>query len=278
MRLITASLWVGLLAATAPAQTDLKDTDARGEPLPADLEVILRNARHLSSLVDDVLDLSQIEAEKMPLILCDPTRSREAQAGAKYPELLLFYFHYCRYIFIASARPGTLPSTLQGVWNPLLDAPWNSDFHLDVNLQENYWFAETLNLSECHEPFFDLTEGLLKRGRRTARSLGCRGFVASASTDAWFWTTPPGSSPWGMWIMGAAWNVQHFMEHYRFTLDREFLGDLRSTVEDLLFGGLQSVEAGRAGDRRAAPRHRGDAWRIPWAGDGHRGATRAKSQ
>ncbi len=44
--------------------------------LMADLEVVLRNAHHLSKLVDDVLDLSQIDARQMAL-----ARERVALAG-----------------------------------------------------------------------------------------------------------------------------------------------------------------------------------------------------
>ncbi len=43
-----------------------------GEPLPdvyrADAVTIFRNTQHLSALIDDILDLSQVEAEKLPLI------------------------------------------------------------------------------------------------------------------------------------------------------------------------------------------------------------------
>ena len=43
-----------------------------GEAVPsallADLDVVLRNSRHLASLIDDVLDLSQVEAGKMAIV------------------------------------------------------------------------------------------------------------------------------------------------------------------------------------------------------------------
>jgi alpha-L-fucosidase 2 len=88
----------------------------------------------------------------------------------------------------------------------------------------NYWPAEVCNLSECHEPFFRLTEALLPAGRKTARDVyDCRGFVAHHTTDAWFHTSPFGAVGYGMWPMGAAWCTQHFMEHYRFTGDERFL-------------------------------------------------------
>ena len=38
-------------------------------------------------------------------------------------------------------------------------------------------------------------------------------------------TSPFGAVGYGMWPMGGAWCTQHFMEHYRFTRDREFLRD-----------------------------------------------------
>jgi len=144
--------------------------------------------------------------------------------GASDPDLIALYFQFGRYLLISSSRPGSMPANLQGIWNDKLEAPWNSDYHININLQMNYWPAETTNLSECHDPFFTFVEGLCKRGSATARNLyGCRGFTAHHTTDAWHYTTPQGHVVWGMWPMGAGWCVQHFMEHYRFTGDMEFL-------------------------------------------------------
>ena len=152
-------------------------------------------------------------------------RVNAAAAGVRDPGLLLLYFHYCRYLFIAASRPGTLPANLQGVWNPLLRAPWHSDYHLNVNLQEAYWLAEPLALPECHEPLFHLTERLAVAGGRAARELGCRGFFAGVDTDAWGYAAVYGEPVWGMWLMGAAWCAQHMIDHYRYTQDRTFLSE-----------------------------------------------------
>ncbi len=152
-------------------------------------------------------------------------RVSAAAAGVADPGLLLLYFHYCRYLFIAASRPGTLPANLQGVWNPLLRAPWHSDYHINVNLQEAYWLAEPLALPECHEPLFHLTERLRVAGGRAARELGCRGFFAGVDTDAWGYAAVYGEPLWGMWLMGAAWCAQHMIDHYRYTRDRAFLSE-----------------------------------------------------
>ena len=152
-------------------------------------------------------------------------RVSAAAAGVSDPGLLLLYFHYCRYLFITASRPGTLPANLQGVWNPLLRAPWHSDYHLNVNLQEAYWLAEPLALPECHEPLFHLTERLRVAGGRAARELGCRGFFAGVDTDAWGYAAVYGEPLWGMWLMGAAWCAQHMIDHYRYTQDRAFLSE-----------------------------------------------------
>jgi len=152
-------------------------------------------------------------------------RVSAAAAGVSDPGLLLLYFHYCRYLFIAASRPGTLPANLQGVWNPLLRAPWHSDYHLNVNLQEAYWLAEPLALPECHEPLFHLTERLGTAGGKAARELGCRGFFAGVDTDAWGYAAVYGEPLWGMWLMGAAWCAQHMIDHYRYTQDRAFLSE-----------------------------------------------------
>ena len=156
----------------------------------------------------------------------EPTdeRLRALRDGADDPALMALYFQFGRYLLISCSRPGCMPSNLQGLWNDKIAAPWNADYHININVQMNYWPAELCNLSECHQPFFWLTEALVPLGRKTARDVyNCRGFVAHHTTDAWFHTSPFGSVGYGMWPMGAAWCTQHFMEHYRFTGDREFL-------------------------------------------------------
>jgi alpha-L-fucosidase 2 len=153
-------------------------------------------------------------------------RLKVLREGADDPALAALYFQFGRYLLISCSRPGCLPSNLQGLWNEHLAAPWNADYHININIQMNYWPAEMCNLSECHEPFFRLTEALIPSGRRTARDVyNCRGFVAHHTTDVWWHTSPFGSVGYGMWPMGAAWCTQHFMEHYRFTGDKKFLMD-----------------------------------------------------
>jgi alpha-L-fucosidase 2 len=144
--------------------------------------------------------------------------------GADDPDLCALYFQFGRYLLISSSRPGCMPANLQGLWNHHIKAPWNCDYHININVQMNYWPAEVCNLSECHEPFFDLVDNLRPRGRKTAKDVyGCRGFVAHHTTDAWWWTSPIGNVQYGMWPMGAAWSCQHLWEHYAFSGDKEFL-------------------------------------------------------
>lgn len=179
-----------------------------------------------------------------------PDRLEAYRKGAEDPALEALYFQYGRYLLIGSSRPGTMPANLQGIWNEHLEAPWNSDYHININLQMNYWLAEVANLSELHEPFFWLNEGLMPAGREEARKLGCRGIAYYHVTDAWLWTALYGHPQWGMWPMGAAWNSQHFMEHYRFTGDRRFLREhalpfLQANCEFLLDWLVEDPKTGR---------------------------------
>ncbi len=166
------------------------------------------------------LDLGGAEASNKPT----DERLQAVKQGGTDPALAALYFQYGRYLLLCSSRAGDMPANLQGIWCDSIEAPWNSDYHININLQMNYWPAEVCNLSECHEPFFALTEGLLRSGRATARDVyNCRGFTAHHTTDVWLFTAPLGSVGYGMWPMGAAWCTRQFMEHYRFTGDKEFL-------------------------------------------------------
>jgi alpha-L-fucosidase 2 len=100
------------------------------------------------------LDLSGHELNSMPT----DKRLKRIKNGKDDPDLAAKLFQYGRYLLISSSRPGTNPANLQGIWNKDIQAPWNADYHLNINLQMNYWPAEVTNLSELHQPFFDLLD------------------------------------------------------------------------------------------------------------------------
>lgn len=151
-------------------------------------------------------------------------RLRLVSDGKDDPGLAALYFNYGRYLLINSSRPGNLPANLQGIWNEHLEPPWNSDYHININTQMNYWPAEVTNLSECHLPFLKFIGELRENGRETAReTYNSRGFVAHHTSDVWHQTQLFGSPNWGMWPMGAAWSSTHIWEHFLFTGDTIYL-------------------------------------------------------
>ena len=154
-----------------------------------------------------------------------PTDKRiENFAKQNDPQLLELYFQYGRYLLIASSRPGSQPANLQGIWNDKLDPPWDSKWTTNINTEMNYWPAEVTNLSECHEPLFDMLEGVAESGSKTAMAhYGCRGWVLHHNTDLWRGTAPINASDHGIWVTGGAWLCQDLWEHYAFTGNKEFL-------------------------------------------------------
>jgi alpha-L-fucosidase 2 len=151
-------------------------------------------------------------------------RLEAVKRGASDPALDALYFQFGRYLLIASSRPGDLPANLQGLWNDSMSPPWDADYHLNINLQMNYWSAEVTNLAELHEPLFDFLDSLRVPGRKTAQvHYGARGFVAHHITDIWGFTSPGDLPRSGLWPTGAAWLTQHLWEHYLFAPDRAFL-------------------------------------------------------
>lgn len=134
------------------------------------------------------------------------------------------YFQFGRYLLIASSRKGSLPANLQGVWNNSTTPPWNADYHVNINLQMNYWPAEVTNLSETTEPLFRFVDALVEPGRVSAkRLLGADGWTVFLNTNAWGFT---GVIEWptAFWQPEAgAWLAQHYYEHYLFTGDKKFL-------------------------------------------------------
>jgi alpha-L-fucosidase 2 len=162
-------------------------------------------------------------ADQIPDLPTDE-RLKRVQAGAADLALETLYFQFGRYLLMASSRPGTLAANLQGIWNDKLEPSWDSKFTININTEMNYWPAEVCNLTELHEPLFDLIDNAREDGRRVAKNLyGARGFVMHHNTDAWGHAVPIDGVGSGIWPMGAAWLSLHLWEHYDFTRDRAFL-------------------------------------------------------
>ncbi|HZY61782.1 MAG TPA: glycoside hydrolase family 95 protein, partial [Edaphobacter sp.] len=149
-------------------------------------------------------------------------------AASPDPSLLALYFQYGRYLLISSSRPGTQPANLQGIWNYQVTPPWSSNWTANINIEMNYWPAETCNLSECAGPLFDLIDGLSKTGARAAKeTYGLPGWVTHHNIDLWRAANPVGEGvgkpTWANWGMSGPWLCAHLYEHYLFTRNREFL-------------------------------------------------------
>lgn len=134
------------------------------------------------------------------------------------------YFNYGRYLLIAASRAGSLPANLQGVWNDKATPPWNADYHVNINLQMNYWPAEVANLAETAEPLFDFVDHLVTPGKLAAqRYFGAPGWTLFLNTNAWGYVGPI-DWPTAFWQPeAAAWLARHFYEHYLFSRDVQFL-------------------------------------------------------
>jgi alpha-L-fucosidase 2 len=166
--------------------------------------------------------ISENDGEDLPT----DKRLQKVKDGTVDNYLTQLQYQFGRYLLISSSRPGTMPANLQGIWVDGFEPPWNADYHININIQMNYWLAEMTNLAECHEPFLKFIGDLREMGRITAReAYGCRGFVAHHTSDAWLATAAFGRARYGMWPMGAAWCCQHLFTHYEYTGDKEYLAE-----------------------------------------------------
>lgn len=165
------------------------------------------------------LDLGKTDSANLPT---DERLKRVAKEPD--PNLATLYFNFGRYLLIASSRPGSQPANLQGLWNDRMKPPWDSKWTVNINTEMNYWPAEVCNLSECHEPLFDLIQDCAVSGQKTAQAhYAARGWVLHHNTDIWRGTAPINAADHGTWVTGGAWLCHHLWEHYLFTGDKDFL-------------------------------------------------------
>ena len=194
--------------------------------------ILNRHQRDYKNLFDRVsVDFGQTA----PDIAALPTDVQLLQYGDKHqanPDLEELYFQYGRYLLISCSRTPGVPANLQGLWNEYMLAPWSSNYTVNINLEENYWPAETTNLSELHEPLLKFIGNMAGKttGQVTAKDyLGIDngGWAAAHNSDIWALTNPvglkDGDPVWANWYMGSAWLASHIWDHYLFTKDKEAL-------------------------------------------------------
>lgn len=173
---------------------DLGDTDPKIKALPTDVQLLLYTDENQSN-----------------------------------PDLEELYFQYGRYLLISCSRTPEVPANLQGLWNEMILPPWSSNYTSNINLEENYWLAESTNLSEMHDPLLGFIKNLSVNGSKTAKQLyGVnRGWMLGHNTDIWAMTCPVGlqecNPVWASWNMGGAWVATHIWERYAFSQDKQFL-------------------------------------------------------
>lgn len=176
------------------------------------------------------LSLNGISGEPLPAdMLVKGYKEGDVQLRSQLEEL---YFQFGRYMLISSSREGTLPANLQGVWNESNCPPWNCDYHINVNLQMNYWGAYNTNLAETALPLVDFIDDLRPAGRITAKEyFGIisdnenpeNGWTAHTAVNPFGWTAPGWDFYWGWSTAAAAWLMQNIWEYYEFTGDKEYL-------------------------------------------------------
>lgn len=172
----------------------------------------------------------------------DLLKNYKPQEGQALEEL---FFQYGRYLLISSSRdcPDALPANLQGVWNAVDNPPWNSDYHLNINLQMNYWPAYVTNLLETAFPVINYIDDLRVYGRlAAARYAGIvsqegeeNGWLVHTQATPFGWTAPGWDYYWGWSPAANAWMMQTVYEAYSFYRDLDYLREkiypmLRETV------------------------------------------------
>ncbi|MDR2999548.1 MAG: glycoside hydrolase N-terminal domain-containing protein, partial [Microbacterium sp.] len=156
-------------------------------------------------------------------VLAMPTQRRLARyaKGESDPTLEQTMYAYGRYLLLSSSKPGGLPANLQGLWNNSNQPAWASDYHTNINIQMNYWGAETTDLPEAHEALAAFIEQVAVPSRVATRNAfgDVRGWTARTSQSIF------GGNSWEWNTVASAWYAQHLYEHWAFTQDKRYLRD-----------------------------------------------------
>ena len=178
----------------------------------------------------------KINEDTDDIIPCDKLIREYKENGSRSiaNRLETLYFQFGRYMLISSSRAGSLPANLQGVWNESNCPPWCCDYHINVNLQMNYWGAYNTNLSETVPPLVDFLDSMRPSGRKSAEAYyGIKsdeehpenGWCAHTQSTPFGWTAPGWDFYWGWSTAAVAWLMQNIYEYFEFTGDKKYFAE-----------------------------------------------------
>ena len=106
---------------------------------------------------------------------------------------------------------------MQGIWNGDYNPAWASDYHLDENIQMNYWLALPSRINNCIIPFYDFFDSHINDYMENAKRIyNARGILMPLAQ------TTHGKSN-SFWISAAGWIASHYYDYWLFTADDDFL-------------------------------------------------------
>ncbi len=199
--------------------------------------------RDFSAVYDRTsLKIANIENDTVPTNV----RVKNMQDGKHDNYLTQLMFQYGRYLLMSSSGfRSVLPANLQGIWNNEIWAPWQCDFHLNINLQMNYWPAEVCNLTETVAPLSNFMVKLAENGETTANKfIGSNGWMAHHTSNCFGRTTPTGSTKPSqitngyVFPLAGAWMSLTLWRHYQFTGDEEYL---KNTAYPVISGAARFI-------------------------------------
>ena len=233
---------VVLFTAATDYSLDLMDFDRAIDPAKRCDEILVKAAAkswsellttHLAGhrAMFDRVSLQLGAPDAKTAALATDARIQAVKQGGDDPGLIALHFQFGRYLLMSSSRrPARLPANLQGIWNDKMWAPWEADYHLNINLQMNYWPAGPANLMETTEPLVDWFERLAKRGEESARRLyQADGWVCFLATNPFGRVTPSASSEASQFLNASldplcgAWMAAQLFDNYQFSGDRAYL-------------------------------------------------------
>ncbi|KAF2090379.1 glycoside hydrolase family 95 protein [Saccharata proteae CBS 121410] len=210
----------------------------RGEDPARYVEEITRRAANRGPgllLKDHIADFEAL-SNQFHLELPDPLDSADTETskliarynttpGDPYVDGLLF--DYARYLLISSSRENSLPANLQGKWSQTLEGAWDADYHVNINLQMNYWHADQTGLGGLQKGLWDFMEDTwVPRGEETARLVyGGEGWTIHDAINVFGHTAMQDDAQWANYPAAAAWMMQHVWDHFEYSQDIKWFRD-----------------------------------------------------